>query len=93
VADAAEDRAKQAAAQDQKDPKANGRPQGQKVEPVALIELGAIERALLREAAQISGLTEPKELLRTALTEFLERRRFQTWVEALDQDPTRPGRA
>ena len=54
-------------------------------EVVALIELGTEERALLREAAQLVGIAEPTEIVRMALTEFLERRRFQSWVEARDK--------
>jgi hypothetical protein len=53
---------------------------------IALIELGPEERTLLREAAELAGINEPGEIVRLALTEFLERRRFQSWVARLEQN-------
>lgn len=51
----------------------------------ALLELEVSEsdRALLREAAQLTGLETTTEVLRVALLELVERRRFQNLVSGL----------
>lgn len=55
-------------------------------------DLGPAEHALLAEASELTGTSDPRELIRIALTELIERRRFQNWVDA--HDPlARTGRA
>lgn len=53
----------------------------------ALLELEVSEgdRALLREAAQLTGLETASDVLRVALLELVERRRFQSLVSGLGE--------
>lgn len=44
------------------------------------LEVGHDETALLAEAAELTGVHDPAELLRIALRELIERRRFQRWA-------------
>lgn len=46
-------------------------------------EVNEVDRALLREAAQLTGLETTAEVLRVALLELVERRRFQNLVSGL----------
>lgn len=48
------------------------------------LEVGEDGRALLEQAALLTGITDPAELVRVALAELVERRRFQKWVDAHD---------
>jgi hypothetical protein len=53
----------------------------------ALLELEVSEgdRALLREAVELTGLETPSQVLRVALLELVERRRFQNLVSELGE--------
>jgi len=52
-------------------------------------DLGPDVSALLREAAELTGTGNPRELIAVALKEMIERRRFQNWVLA-HEDPSLP---
>jgi len=69
--------------------------EGSEIQGVALLELrvGPDERASLREAAELTGIADPAELIRIALAELIERRRFQQWVKEHDPAAARHGRA
>jgi hypothetical protein len=53
-------------------------------EKMSLVELALApaDRALLEEAMRLLGADSPSEVLRTALTELVERQRFLSWVAA-----------
>ncbi len=50
----------------------------------AKLDMNADARALLDEAARLTGIDDPTELVQVALRELVERRRFQKWVAAHD---------
>ena len=54
-------------------------------------ELGVEECALLQQAAELTGTSDPRSLVRVALSELVERRRFQNWVKSFEGSPS--GRA
>jgi hypothetical protein len=56
------------------------------------VELGHREATLLAEAMALTDAEDAVEVIRIALAELVERRRFQRWVEARDP-ATRSGRA
>ena len=63
-------------------------------EPEGLgVQLSPALRPVLEEARRLTGEGDVAQLIRMALTEMIERRRFQNWVEARDSDDQLSGRA
>lgn len=45
-----------------------------------------VDRGLLDEARGVSGIADERALVERALTEFVERQRFLSWVAAHERD-------
>ena len=57
------------------------------------VHLGPDIRPVIDEASRLTGERDPSRLIRIALKEMIERRRFQNWVEARDTEGALSGRA